>query len=239
MVDGGADNMGRVQYDHSLYRTGYRPYGTTNPQAAAAGLAGISMAQGVFGPWRLAGLGQNQPFTRRGGYALHGLEGAVLGFLGDIVPDQSIVTYTGTWQPHGTQGATQIIGQVSSILAGEGLSVRSVSSSPYRFLLNNTVNVKLIIQVSNGEGFGQPSDIASVVDNAAWQVTGSMPLASSISAVQTPNAPAPVPTGQPEIPNTGDGSGQQPPPDLTTWFEQNALWIALGVGALVLVPKLL
>lgn len=231
--------MGRVQYDHSLYRTGYRPYGTTNPQAAAAGLAGISMAQGVFGPWRLAGLGQNQPFTRQGGYALHGLAGAVLGFLGDMVPDQSIVTYTGTWQPHGTQGATDIISQVGNILAGEGLAVRSVSSSPYRFLLNNTVNVKLSIQIENGMGFGQPSDIASVVDNAAWQVTGSMPLASSISSVAAPSGPA-VPTGEPEIPNTGAGSaGQQPPPDLTTWFEQNALWIALGVGALVLAPKLL
>jgi len=225
--------MGRVQYDHSLYRTGYRPYGMTNPQQAASGLSGVSMHHGVFGPWRLAGMGQNQPFTRAGGFALHGL-----GFLGDIVPDGSIVTYTATWVPHGTQGASDIIGQVGSIIANEGLSVRTVSSSPYRFLVNNTVNVKLVIQVQNGMGYGQPSDVASIVDNAAWQVTGSMPLASSISSVQVPGG-APAPTGQPEVPNTGAGSGQQPPPDLTTWIEQNALWIALGVGALVLLPKVL
>jgi hypothetical protein len=233
--------MGRVAYDHSLYRTGYRPYGHTNPQAAAAGLAGISMERGVFGPWRLAGLGQSPPFTQKGGFKLHGLAGitgSFLGALGDIVPDQSVVTYTGTWQPSGTQGATDIISQASSILAGEGLAVRSVSSSPYRFLLNNTVNVKLTIQVANGMGFGQPSDIAQVVDNAAWQITGHMPLASSISSVQAPGG-SPTPTGQPEIPDTGTGSGQQPPPDLTTWLEQNALWIALGIGALVVVPKLL
>jgi len=225
--------MGRVAYDHSLYRTGYRPYAQTNPQAAAAGLAGVSMEHGVFGPWRLSGMGQSPPFTRRGGYKLHGL-----GALGDMVPDGSIVVYTGTWVPHGTQGATEVLGLVTSILAGEGLSVRSVSSSPYRFLINNSVNVKLTIQVANGMGYNQPSDIASIVDNAAWQITGSMPLASSISSVQAPGGP-PAPTGQPEVPNTGSGSGQQPPPDFTTWLEQNALWLGLGVGALVLLPKLL
>ena len=226
--------MGRVAYDHSLYRTGYRPYGHTNPQAAAAGLAGVSMEHGVFGPWRLHGMGQSPPFTTRGGFGLHGL-----GALGDMVPDGSIAVYTGTWVPHGTQGATEVLGLVSSILAGEGLSVRSVSSSPYRFLINNSVNVKLTIQVSNGMGYNQPSDIAGIVDNAAWQITGTMPLASSISSVQAPGG-SPTPTGQPEVPNTGTGSaGQQPPPDLTTWLEQNALWLGLGVGALVLLPKLL
>jgi hypothetical protein len=225
--------MGRVAYDRTLIRTGYRPYGMTNPFAASQGLAGVSMHHGVFGPWRLAGMGQNTPFTQRGGYALHGL-----GSLGDMVPDGSVVVYTGTWLPHGTQGATDVLAQVSSILAPEGLSVRSVSSSPYRFLVNNTFNAKLTIQVANGMGYNQPSDIASVVDNAAWQVTGSMPLASSISSVQAPGG-SPTPTGQPEVPNTGSGSGQQPPPDLTTWLEQNALWIALGVGALVVLPKIL
>lgn len=197
-----------------------------------------------FSPWRLHGMGQNPPFTERGGYTLHGLAGSFLGALGDVVPDQSIVTYTGTWVPHGTQGATQIIGSVSSILSGEGLAVRSVSSSPYRFLLNNTVNVKLSIQVANGMGYNKPSDIASVVDNAAWQVTGTLPLASSISSVQVPGGAAPTPTGQPEIPDTGSGSGAQPdqpqqPQDLTTWFEQNAVWIGLGVVGLVLIPRLL
>ena len=219
--------MSYVNYNQSLYRTGFRPYGHTDPWAASQ-LNGMREREG-----ELAGMGQVHPF---GPWTLHGM-----GMLGDMVPDGAIAVYTGTWQPHGTQGATEIIGQVSSILAGEGLSVRSVSSSPYRFLLNNTVNVKLTIQVANGMGFGAPSDIASIVDNAAWQVTGSMPLASSISSVQVPGGP-PTPTGQPEIPDTGSGSGQQPsapPTDFTTWLEQNALWLGLGIGALVLLPKLL
>lgn len=237
--------MSYTTYDKSLYRTGYRPYGATNPQAAAAGLAGLSMPKGPFGPWRLSGMGQQQPFTPAGGFKLHGLGRAVLGFLGDVVPDGSIVVYTGTWVPHGTQGATQVIGNASNILAGEGLQVRSVSSSAYRFLLQNTFNVKLTIQVANGLGYGAPGDIASVVDNAAWQVTGSMPLASSISSVQVPGGSAPTPTGQPEIPDTGSGAGAQPdlsqsqPVDFTTWLEQNAVWIGLGVAGLVLIPRLL
>lgn len=238
--------MGRVAYDHSLYRTGYRPYGKTDPFAAAQGLAGVSMHHGVFGPWRLAGdLGQNPPFTTSGGFKLHGLGAAVLGFLGDVVPDGSIVVYTATWLPHGTQGATEVIKQVRSILAQEGLLVRTVSSSPYRFLVNNTFNVRLTIQVANGMGYGAPGDIGSIVDNAAYQVTGSMPVTvGSISSVQVPGG-APTPTGQPEVPNTGAGSGagsdsdQPPPPDFTTWLEQNALWLGLGLGALVILPKLL
>jgi hypothetical protein len=219
--------MAYVPYDESIYRTGHRMFGLTDPFTASHGLSGINHSYGGFGPWMLHG---NQPFTERGGYHLSG--------LGAMVPDQAIVTYTATWVPHGTQGATDIIGQVSAILEQEGLSVRSVSSSPYRFLVNNTVNVKLVIQVENGMGYGDPSDIASIVDNAAFQITGSMPLASAISSVQIPGG-SPAPTGQPEVPNTGAGSGQQPPTDFATWFEQNALWIGLGIGALVLLPKVL
>lgn len=234
--------MGRVAYDRSLYRTGYRPYGKTDPFTAAQGLSGVSMPHGPFGPWRLSGdLGQSPPFTTKGGFALHGLGRAVLGFLGNMVPDGSVVIYTGTWVPHGTQGATEVIQKASGILAQEGLSVRSVSSSAYRFLLNNTFNVRLQIQVQNGMGYGSPDDIGSIVDNAAYQVTGSMPLTKgSISSVQVPGSVASTPTGEPEVPNTGSGSGQAPPPpDFTTWLEQNALWLGLGIGALFVLPKIL
>jgi hypothetical protein len=224
--------MGRVQYDHSLYRTGYRPYGKTNPQQAASGLSGVSMHHGVFGPWRLAGMGQNQPFTRAGGFALHG--------LGAIVPDQSIVTYTGTWTPTYFMGANDIITAVTSALAKDGLQVKNVSTTAG--FLDTTVvgmtiqptpfNVTLQIQVANGQGYGQPSDIASIVDHEVYVATGSMPAASSIPVVQPPGG-APTATGQP---------GAVPPGgavDLTTWFEQNIGWLALAVGAALIVPKLL
>jgi hypothetical protein len=231
---------GYVPYNESLYRVGFRPYGTTDPRRAATlgGMEGpIQHSYGGFGPWTLHGLGQTDPFGRaKGGWALHGLAA-----LGDMVADGSIVTYTGTWMPHGTQGAADVIAQVGTILGQEGLAVRSVSSSAYRFLLNNTFNVKLVVQVTNGLGYQDPSDVAKIIDNAAWQVTGSMPLASSISSVQAPGGSAPVPTGQPEIPDTGSGSGQQPSStqDWSSWLQNNfGLLAALAVG-LVVVPPLI
>lgn len=237
--------MGRVAYDRTLIRTGYRPYGMTNPFAAAQGLAGVSMHHGVFGPWRLAGdLGQSPPFTQRGGYALHGL-----GFLGDMVPDGSIVTYQGEWTSTQTQNATDVVNAiVAGINSNGSLAVRNVSADvgtmasiaesswPYP-LYAAPFKVTLQIQVTNGQGFGQPSHIASIVDHYVYQITGSMPLSSSVPTVQVPNSSTPTPTGQPGVVGA-------PPPgaattDLTTWLEQNAFWIALGVGALVVLPKIL
>lgn len=218
--------MGRVQYDHSLYRTGYRPYGKTNPQAAAAGLSGTP-----FDPMRLHGY----PFTPRGGAALHG--------LGAMVPDQSIVTYTGTWTPTYFMGANDIITAVTAALAKDGLQVKNVSTTAG--FLDTTVvgmtiqptpfNVTLQIQVANGQGYGQPADIGSIVDHEVYVATGSMPAASSIPIVQPPGG-APTATGQPAGPSGIAPGGAV---DLTTWFEQNIGWLALAVGAALIVPKLL
>jgi hypothetical protein len=221
--------MGRVVYDHSLYRTGYRPYGTTNPQAAAAGLAGTP-----FAPAKLRGY----PFTARGGTTLRG--------LGAMVPDQSIVTYTGKWTPTYFMGANDIITAVSAALPKDGLNVKNVSTDAG--FLDTTIvgmtiqptpfNVTLQLQVANGQGYGQPSDVASIVDHEVYVATGSMPAASSIPVVQPPGGPA-TPTGQPPGPGAGMPPGPAGPVDLTTWFEQNIGWLALGAGALLLLPKLL
>jgi hypothetical protein len=75
------------------------------------------------------------------------------------------------------------------------------------------------------------------VDHYVYLVTGSMPLSSSVPSVQAPNTSTPAPTGQPGVVGAPPSGG--PATDLTTWLEQNAFWIALGVGALVVLPKLL
>jgi len=229
--------MGRVAYDHSLYRTGYRPYGTTNPQAAAAGLAGVSMTRTPFSPARLHGLGQANPFTRSGGFQLHG--------LGAMVPDQSIVTYTGKWTPTYFMGANDIITAVSAALANDGLQVKNVSTDAG--LLDSTVvgmtvqptpfNVSLQIQVANGQGYAQPSDIASIVNHEVYVATGSMPVASSVPVVQAPGG-SPTGTGQPMGPAPGVAAPGTPV-DLTTWFEQNIGWVALAIGAALVLPRVL
>jgi hypothetical protein len=228
--------MGRVAYNHSLYRTGYRPYGKSNAFAAAQGLSGTSMPQGVFGPWRLSGdLGQSPPFTRSGGYKLHGLAG--------IVPDQSIVTYTGTWTPTYFMGANDIITAVSAALAKDGLNVKHVDTTAG--FLDTTIvgmtiqptpfNVTLQIQVANGQGYGDPNDIVSIVNHEVYVATGAMPVGSSMPIVQAPGG-APTPTGQPMGPGAGVPGAL---PDLGTWFQQNIGWIALGIGAALVLPRIL
>ena len=233
--------MSHVNYDHSLYRTGYRPYGKTNPFAAAHGLAGI------FSPERLRGMGQHQPFTEKGG---HGLHGATLGFLGVAVPDGSIVTYTGKWAATYTIGASDLISAVGAAIASSGLQVTNVSSDAGftdTTIIGMTVqptpfNVQLQIQVNTGQGgFSSPSDVASIVNHAVYVVTGSMPLASSTPTLQVPGgtttpagAPGPVPDPSSawNLPNLNalfaPGSSANTT-GLSTWE-----WLAIaGVGILV------
>jgi len=234
--------MGYVNYDESIYRTGHRMFGLTDPFTASHGLSGINHSYGGFGPWMLHG---NQPFTERGGYhlGLAGLAGEFLGALGTAALDGSVVNYNGTWQSTATQSPQDVINAVTSILLSEGLQVTK-SSSNAGMLANTklfgvaeeqTFNVSLQIFVNTGQGgFGDANDVVGMIANAVWQVTQKMPLAGTAPTVIPPGGGAPLGTGQPP----GPGSDQQTT-DFATWFEQNALWIGLGIGALVLLPKVL
>src|SRR6266850_4278348 len=109
--------MAFVRYNESLYRTGFRPYGMTNPHGATqlGGIPHVDHGWGGFGPWVLHGV----PFTPRGGDTLHGLAG--------IVPNGSIVTYQGKWAPTGTMGAQDVISAVVSAINPQGdVAVRNV-----------------------------------------------------------------------------------------------------------------
>jgi hypothetical protein len=245
-----------VNYDLSLYRQGYRPYGETDPFAATM-LSGVkpTPAGHPFAPWRLRGMGQNPPFTESGGYKLHGLRGAALGFLGAAVPDGSVVTYTGKWAPTYTIGAQDLISAVAGAIAGSGLQVTNIQSDAG--LTDSTVfgmtvqptpfNVALQIQVATGQGgFSSASDVASIVNHAVYAVTGAMPLASSTPTVQAPASgavaagpagPVPDPSSAFNLPSLPNLFGTNTSPGTTgtsTWE-----WLALaGVGLLVAVPLL-
>lgn len=222
--------MGYTTYNRSLYRTGFRPYGQNNPWAASQ-LNGMSIAEATlgqvhpFGPWVLhgedgAGLGQSHPFTESGGWGLHG--------LGDMVADQSQVTYRGLWTTTATMNSNNVLAAVTAQLAADGLRVTNVQSDADVLTRSigggRTFNATLTIQVNNGMGFGQPQDIASIVDHEVYVATGTMPISSAITNVRGPGA--------------GGGLPDPASTDLSVWLENNALWIALGIAAAITLPEL-
>jgi hypothetical protein len=236
--------MSYVKYNQALYRTGFRPYGHTDAFAASQlnglsggddSLAGADDGMGQvhpFGPWALHGyddgLGQSHPFTRSGGWPLHG--------LGVLVPDQAILTYRGKWNPGRTPGGRTAIELVSSALAADGLKVTNSSwdSTAYGSMVGKAFDVTLQILVQTGRGgFGDPSDVAAIVDHEVWVATGAMPLASSVPTVQQPGGAGPSDTGQPAGP--GGDPAFQPPPDGSS--SSILPWLALGIVGLALLPK--
>ena len=141
------------------------------------------------------------------------------------VPTGSTLTYSGTWQTstqYSTAGGVltavlaalrgfgiQVLGQDFSIGVVGALKAGTYTPTPF------TVTISLSV---SGPGFGQQSDVAAIIDHQVYQVTGAMPLGSNIVIGSVPgNATAP------------------PSTSLATWFEQNATWLFLGVGALVVI----
>lgn len=234
--------MSYGSHAQSIYRNGFRPVGRTDPFAAT---------QLGSTPFRPEYLGQWGPFTDAGGYMLHG--------MGAIVPDQSVVVYQGRWTTTSSLGPMDVIRLVEAALASDGITVRneqvSANTAAKLGLGSIPFSVTLTLQITNGMGFGDPNDIIADINHEVWVATGLMPLAGSITSVQAPADPSAQSTGQPSIssapdPNCAagmpygvDGSPCPAPPgtvqDWSSWFQQNAMWIGLGLGAVVLVPMIL
>jgi hypothetical protein len=237
--------MAFVRYDESIYRTGHRMFGLTDPFTASHGLSGINHSYGGFGPWMLHG--GDQPFTERGGEHLSG--------LGALVPDGSTVTYRGKWVPTYTIGAQDLVSAVSQALADKwGLQVANVQSDAG--VADSTIlgmtwqptpfNVTMQIFVRTGKGgYGDPSDIVGIVRGEVYAASGQMPLADSAPAVQTPGGPAQG-TGQPPGPGApctfydpSNPNCAQTPSDWGAWLQSNAIWIGLGIVGLAVLPRLI
>lgn len=134
--------------------------------------------------------------------ALRGLRG-----LGNIIPDQSVVTYRGKWAPGVLLSAEAAIGAVLSALTQDGFAVRDVSSDATAD--GQPFDVTLQLQVNNGAGFSNPSAIIAIVQAEVFQATGVTPMADSIPNVRAAHR---------------GGPAQQ----------QNASWLFFGVGLLLL-----
>jgi hypothetical protein len=251
--------MAYMNYNRELYRTGFRPYGQTNPWAASQ-LNGMDIPEAVLSGY----LGQSRPFTRDGGWGLHGsasfhpwvLEG--LGQSSAGAPTGSYLLYQGTWQLSPShESSAQILASVLQILKSSasviGFQVGSASQSGGLFTVSN-FNVQIQLFVS-GPGFAEPNDAGSVVDHAYNQVTGLMPVVSNTVVTQLPTGTtaAPAPTGTSPFPGSADpncvagmpymvSGAPCPSPgaqDFTTWLGNNAWWLALVAAGAIVLPRVL
>jgi hypothetical protein len=151
-------------------------------------------------------------------------------------PTGSTLLYSATWQLSPShERPNQILASVLQVLKSSAsvIGFQTVNASQDAGLTtvsNFNVQIQLFV---NGPGFGQPNDAGSFVDHAYNQVTGLMPVVSSTVVTSLPSgvSAAPAPTGTNPFP-TGATS------QVASWFETNALWIGLGVAAIVLLPAL-
>jgi hypothetical protein len=179
-----------------------------------------------------------------------------IGAIGSMVPNGAVVTYQGQWVMNGTQAPDNTIAAVTTALGADGLHVVASSSDASAWsnnFMGRPYNVKLQVQIANGLGFGDPADVRSIIDHAAYVATGSMPNSSAITAVVAGSQDSGVvpPGSVPQLPDPNCASGMPydvngnpcpapaGPQNFTTWLESNALWIGIGVVAAIVLPKVL
>lgn len=144
-------------------------------------------------------------------------------------PTGSTLTYIGQWPITLTQSADSILGAVKTAVQAYGLQVTGTN---YQIGIVQTAPFAVQIQMLvTGSGFARPQDAGSIVDHAFYAATSKMPVSSQTVVAALPGAPSSTPGGViSEMPQAGT---------LTTWFEQNALWIGLAIAAIAIGPALI
>jgi hypothetical protein len=136
------------------------------------------------------------------------------------LPTGSQFSYTGGWSPiHGSVGDVQAA--LSSKLPGSGMQLVAFNSTGSSLLGVGTAGFTATIAVT-GVGFALLSDAQSIVVTIVQSVIGTGNLTTNqASVISTPNTPAADVTAAAASP--------------IAWLENNAIYIGLAVGALVLV----
>ena len=161
--------------------------------------------------------------------------------MSNPIPDGAILTYNGTWPPGTYGGFADYTGSVFADLTNAGIAVRGVSGG--FGLLNSALGtsfpIQLQLQVENGLGFRDVSDVISIVRGAVYQEAGAYPVSDSIPYVQaTANGPAQT-TGQPAaMPGAASTSS------ISDWFSNltskglstlGLVFIGLALGVVLLL----
>lgn len=252
--------MSRVAYDRPFSAVGFRPYRHTTPFEAAQGLAGIgylgddsaTLAQWGFSPAQVqeiidahnsGALSDNgYQFALQGGVPVSDLaqflaedpgapaEAAAIAAGGTApaaaagVPNGATLVYTASLNAHlfASGSINTFLSELAGAMAALGLEVVGSNSSRAGF---SAFNIQLQLLVT-GSGYAKVQDVKAVIDHAVYVQRGEMPLSSSVSVTGIPGS-------------AGSGSVTLPPTSLTSFIEQNALWIGLGVVAIFVLPKVI
>jgi hypothetical protein len=136
------------------------------------------------------------------------------------LPTGSVVNYVGGWSPiHGAVSDVQAA--LSTKLTGYGMQLTAFNSTGSSLLGVGTAGFTATIAIT-GVGFALLTDAQSIIVTIVQSVIGTGNLTTNqINLVSTPSTPA--------------GNPQPNPNDPLTWFENNAIYIAAAVGALVLL----
>lgn len=145
------------------------------------------------------------------------------------VQNKSIVSYIGSWIPGVGNNAQVSATAVSSELSSMGFTVLSSTNNEGFFSIGQEqITFQMKVRIDSGFSYGDVSDVQSIIDHAVYVATGTLPISSSITAVQAPNTIAPVETGQP---------GQQLPPadqPKQGWFDKFiSSFETFGVGTIL------
>lgn len=253
--------MSRVAYDRPFSAVGFRPYRQTTPFAAAQGLAGLgylgddsaTLAQWGFTPAQVAQIidahnsgalsDTGYQFALQGGVPVSDLasfleqdpgasaEAAAVAAGGSApaagVPNGATLVYKASIDVHlfATGGATSkqdFLTHLAGALQADGIQVVGQSTSNSGFSVFD-IQLQLLI---TGAGYGKAQDVQAVIDHAIYVQRGEMPISSSISVTGVPGS-------------AGSGGVALPATSLTSFLEQNAMWIGLGVVAILVLPKVL
>jgi len=134
-------------------------------------------------------------------------------------PPESTLLYTATYNPvKGWTTASSAIQALAPLLPAHGMSLNSSQVSSSGLVSNASFSVSILDSV----GHALISDAKSVLDALMNQITNNGLLSSSLAMV----APGTTAAG-------ASAAATTPVSDPVAWLENNALYVALGVGALI------
>jgi hypothetical protein len=164
------------------------------------------------------------------------------------VPAGSRLTYTASLiqSPYTVSSPASVIAAIQNNLASQW-NISVVSSS---YSGGVTSQATITLQLQTNVAYGLPSDVKSIVDGAFYNVESLQVQTSTITLIGSPQAlvqqlATAQATGDTVTANTilaalnAGGITGASATSIETWIENNAMWIGLGVLAMVVLPPLI